>query len=447
VLTSPGVSTPASQNPYPEKGGFQFTRELELLISAALVFSLLRLPELLDEWWDANFVHVDGYAFTTIWIIYYVGKLVSYAFVAAMTGHFILRGLWVGVLGLQSAFPGGADHERLHHGPFLRRFYAKRLASLDELDERVDRIAASIFGFVFMFILLFAVAALTAGIAFVIALGMARLTGSDRVVGPTFAVLFLLPAAGSLFLNFVDRRSRTGNLSPRMEAFAEKLMRFLHYATLNFLYAPLFLTFTTRLSKKLVTTVQMVFMYSLIAIFIVNMLAARGVLGFDSYNYFPTRTGKFDVRSAHYEDRRRPGAVPVIPTIQSDVIEGPYVRLFIPYDGREDSARIRQICPDVAPVRDEGVYLDLPKTTPEPRSRELLACFAKLYTIQLDDKPMTDLRFSFYTNPETRVPGRLAMIPTAGLAAGQHTLAIRHTPLPGGQKDRRRDEFFIHFWR
>ena len=97
-----------SELPY-EKSERQLTRELELLISAALVFALLQLPGVLDRWWDGIGAHVTGTPFGVAFAAYYAGKLASYGLIVAILTHFLLRGFWVALMGLRSAYPGGID--------------------------------------------------------------------------------------------------------------------------------------------------------------------------------------------------------------------------------------------------------------------------------------------------------------------------------------------------
>ncbi|MEA2463583.1 MAG: hypothetical protein QOJ98_1330, partial [Acidobacteriota bacterium] len=119
-----------------EKSLFQLTRELELLISAGLVFALLQLPDLLNDWWMRTSVHVGGSAFGTVFMLYYVGKLIAYGLSVAIAAHFLLRGLWVAIMGLRSVFPDGVNRDKLDQGEVYRKFYEERLLSLQEIEDR-----------------------------------------------------------------------------------------------------------------------------------------------------------------------------------------------------------------------------------------------------------------------------------------------------------------------
>jgi hypothetical protein len=440
-------TTPARTTDSIEKSLFQLSRELELLISAGLVFALLQLPAVLDGWWARNYIHVDGPPFVTVFIIYYVGKLIAYGLIVAIASHFLLRGFWVAIMGLRSVFPEGVDRAKLDQGTIFTTFYAERLMTLDELESRVDRFAASIFGFVFLFLLTFLILVVWATLGWVIAVIASRITGSDAVFVPVLLGIFLIFMGVQSFVASVDRTTKKRPVSPRTERVALRVMKWVYYGTFNFLYAPVFFTFATHTSRRKMNALLIAFMYTMILFFMLSIFASRGILGFDSYVFYPAQARPHKLRAVHYDNLRDADAPTTDPTIQSDVVHGPYLRLFIPYDAREDNDRLRALCPGLAPLRREGMFLSARGKLPDARVAELAGCFDKLYQIALDGKPVQRPGFVFYRHPSGNIPGRLAMLPVNALAPGKHMLTVRHTPLPGGKKDERADEFYIPFWR
>jgi len=431
-----------------EKSLFQLTRELELLISAGLVFALLQLPDVLDVWWGRNVLHVGGSAFFTVFILYYVGKLVAYGLIVAIGAHFLLRGFWVAIMGLRSVFPA-VNREKLDQGEVFRKFYDERLMTLDELERRVDRIAASIFAFVFLFLLMFVMLAVWAGAAWAIAFAVTRITGNDKLTGPVMIVAFLVYLGLQSFAATVDRMSKKRPVSAGMERAALRVMRWFHYISFNFLYAPVFFTFASHSSRRKMTALLVGFMYAMIGFFIFSIFYSRGVIGFDSYIYYPSQAREQQLRPQNYDNLRDADAPAVEPSIQADVVEGPYIRLFVPYDAREDNERMRELCPDVPPLRTEGFFYRSKTKLPPARLAQISACFDKLYQIALDGRPLEKPGFVFYRHPSGHVAGRLALLPATSLTPGQHLLTVRHTTLPGKTKeqDKDADEFFIPFWR
>ncbi|HYO76384.1 MAG TPA: hypothetical protein VE010_07975 [Thermoanaerobaculia bacterium] len=436
-------SEPASA----EKSLFQLTRELELLISAGLVLALLQLPTLLDTWWARTSVHMGGAAFGTVFTMYYVGKLVSYGLIVAIASHFLMRGFWVAIMGLRSVFPDGVRRDKLDQGEIASKFYESRLMTLDQIEERVDRVSASVFAFVFLFLMMFAVlttwAAVGAGIAWLVT----KIAGTDRYVMAIMIGTFVLYLVPQSFAASIDKMTKKRKVSPGVERAALKSMGFMHYATFNFLYAPVFFTFASHTSRRKMSALLVSFMYAMIGVFILSMFSARGLLRYDSYVYYPDQAREHQLRPAHYDNLRDPERPADIPSIQSDTIEGDYLRLFVPYDAREDNKRIRAICPEVAPLRSEGFFFASRDKLPAARIAELSGCFDKLYQIALDGNPLQNPGFVFYRHPAASVAGRLALIPASTLTPGRHLLTVRHAPLPGVKKDDEADEYFIPFWR
>jgi hypothetical protein len=432
---------------HPEaKSLFQLTRELELLISVALVFALLQLPTVLDNWWNRTSIHVGGQAFGSVFTMYYVGKLISYGLIVAIVSHVLLRGFWVAVMSLRSVF-AGVRREKLDQGVVMEKFYEERLMTLDELEVRVDRLAASVFGFVFLFLLIFAIVAAWAVVAWGVAFIATLITGDDAVVMPVIVGMFVIYIGMQTFVAWVDKVSKKRPVSPAMEKAALRVMGWMYYLTFNSIYAPVYFTFASHSSRRRMNVLLVSFLYAMVAVFLFSVLYARGIFGYDSYIYYPMRAATGQLRPIHYDNLRGAGVAASEPSIQSDVVEGAYLRLFIPYDAREDNARMRVLCPDVAPLHAEGFFVSPRAKLPAPRVAQLAACFDRVYHIALDGRPLQKPGFVFYRHPSGGVAGRLALVPIGSLAAGQHVLTVRHAPLPNVKKDEDADEFFIPFWR
>jgi len=441
------VTAPTADRESVEKSLFQLTRELELLISAGLVLALLQLPGVLDEWWMRTMVHVGGSAFGTVFTLYYVGKLVAYGLIAAIASHFLLRGFWVAIMALRTVFPDGIDRERLDQGEVLRKFYDERLVSLDSIEDVVDRISASIFAFVFLFLFIFLMLAVWAVVAWTVAFLALKITGNEAVVMPVIVGFFILYMLPQWFVTWADKKSKTAPISERTEKLALKLMRWMYYPTLQFVYSPVFFTFASHSSRRKVNALLVTFLYTMVAVFAFSVFSARGVIAYDSYIYYPSQSREHQLLPVNYDNLRDPDTPASEPSIQSDVIEGPYLRLFIPYDAREDNDRIRALCPGVPPLRQEGFFFASKKKLPPARIAQLSSCLDKVYDVHLDGKRLENPGFVFYRHPAARVAGRLAMIPVGTLQPGRHLLTVRHAQLPGVKVDEEADEYFIPFWK
>lgn len=427
---------------------FAITRELEILISAALVFSLLQLPEVLDQWWARTEIHLGGSSFIMAFVLYYVGKLFSYGLIAAFAAHFLLRGLWVALWGLQSALPGGIDYAKLDAGPISTSVYRERLMTPNEMESRIDKIASSIFSFVFMFMILLLMISILSGICWAIASGLAAIIPGAEV-GPLFIGIGLLISLANLAVVYVDKwtRKKQRQLSRKTQKFMRGFILVFHYLALNFLYAPIFLTFATRVSRRTISIIQTSFMYVMIGIFVVTVFADAGLIRFDDYLYYPNRAPSRTVDARHYASLRPADDPITVPTIQSEVVEGPYLRLFVPYDAFEDNERMDVLCRGLEPLRTDSLTFESPrKDLPPERVEALMSCLSSIHEVTLDGE-VIEPDWTLHTEPGANVPGRLAMIDTRAMAPGKHLIVVRHVPLPEGVEDEKADEHFIPFWK
>ena len=79
-----------------------------------------------------------------------------------------------------------------------------------------------------------------------------------------------------------ERENRRGNpidpicqLRQRLEAFATRLLSFAYYISFTFWSAPIFFIFSSRISRKVISTTQLAFAYAMIAIFGQHSLPRR----------------------------------------------------------------------------------------------------------------------------------------------------------------------------
>jgi hypothetical protein len=87
------------------------------------------------------------------------------------------------------------------------------------------------------------------------------------------------------------------------------------------------------------------------------------------------------VTASHYESLWGDEAAPVsLPSIQSDVITGPYVRLFVPYRPVRHDAALRRACPGLRPPPEQADDASAPAA-----DEAVLACAARLHASRSTD--------------------------------------------------------------
>lgn len=404
------------------------TWELELLISAALVFSLFQLPGRLTGFWSAVQPTLSPDIMLLPFMVFYMAMLSTYALTIAFTAHFVLRSFWVGVCGLRAAFPRGIDWQRYDGSQWAKRIGRRHTMTLDDLESLTDRTASGIFAALFAVLLMLltvfgytAVVLLTATL-----LAQWVFPGLNMLVIFYSAIaLFLLPA---MYLGWMERSLKKHPEReaawPRRVAMAERIQRIASSSSVGKLYQPILMTFATNLSSKATTRASMVSIVVLVGIFLSTLLLSTGILGFDSYSYFPSRSGERSVRPNHYDDQLPTEVRERLPLIQSKVIEAPYLELFVPYHVSRDRRSLERVCPQLEPPRSEGFFVRRAGSGDEAAHREALRCLDRIYEVSLDGSILRSGDWVFYRHPERDLEGVLRMIDVRGLRPGRHTLVL-----------------------
>jgi hypothetical protein len=164
---------------------------------------------------------------------------------------------------------------------------------------------------------------------------------------------------------------------------------------------------------------------------------ARGA----SFRYFDDASDTRGVRASRYDSLRGPDDDVTGPSIQSDVVRDPYLRLFVPYRASRHDEAFARTCPGLRSPAD--VEPDSPAAAAVADA--ILACAARVHRPALDGRPITASSFRFHVNPATNRRGFLMLVPLDGAAAGEHRLTVWPVPAPGRAPPKA--PVTIPFWR
>lgn len=157
-------------------------------------------------------------------------------------------------------------------------------------------------------------------------------------------------------------------------------------------------------------------------------LVEKDALSVNSYDYFAA-SAAHGVDYRHYESEREADAIyPRTPSIQSEVIRDPYVKLFIPYIPARHNALIAARCPAAKPLQSRGVQLGVDTPVPDSLAEPVLRCLAAIHRVTLNGAALPDLDFAFYEHPGSGVKGIVAYIPTSTLPRGKNVLTVQAAP-------------------
>jgi hypothetical protein len=403
------------------------TWELELLISGAVLFALFQLPPLLNGFFARVEPHATSTMLSVLLFVQIYVRAIVYALTASFVVHLVARAYWVGLVGLHSVFPKGVKWENFRSGPIGLEVYRQRLVSLPAIISRTDNFCSVIFSFAFLLVLLFAFTVCITSVYSLVAYGVARAFFGGRNTDTIFLVLAGLTAIVPALTTLVDRRFGQ-RLSPRGQRIVKQLVIFSYRGTAQGVISPIFVPLLTNVGRKKIMAIFYFSLFGILLFVIAERFARMDQLSFNSYDYFGP-SSRFGVDYRLYESQREAGDIYArTPSIQSDIITGSYVKLFIPYYARRYNAAIAKSCPAVHPLQSRGLQIGTDAPVPDSAAIPVLECLGRLHAVTVDGAPRPDLQYRFYEHPGTGIKGVITYIPADSLTRGQHVITVRQVP-------------------
>ena len=415
------------------------TWEVELLISGVAVFAMLQLPGWLDNQLFALVPRLDSDLAGIVTPLYVYLKSAALILAVTFALHLMLRAHWIALVGMHSVYLDGVLWAKLRMGPVRREFEQRRHGSAAESIERADNRATVVFAIGVM--LASRLIQLSALVALLFALITAILTLAGAQVNLTlaFGICFLAIILLMLLARRIDQQ-----FGQRLQP--EGLPRRLLAGTFNVLShtgvgrrSEVMALLASHGSERRINVLATVTILAVLlgVAFGLNTLEEPEHSG--SYALFPQSIDASRMlRSAHYDDQRDPLHDRPTPFVQSAVIDGPYLRLTVPYQPKLDAPAQRAACGRALALA-EGVA----------RSDALLACLTRLHALMLDGQALATVHYDVGSDPRTDRPALLAMIDIRGLASGRHLLRVARASTadavqPGAMAGK--DDMIV-FWR
>lgn len=425
--TDPSIPTsPAADARVPR--GTTPTWEIEMLLSGAVVFALLQVPGSLDAAFDRLFLRLDGTLGVAALLVYSYAKAIVYALILTFITHLAARAYWIALVGVDSVFPDGPKWHRSKLGAIARETLERRVVPPRDLIGRADDRCSLIFasGILLVLFALFSLlaTAVLGGIAFAIS-ELAFDGAHFAIIILVLASLFSIPSAVAMFVDRLrgDRLDRAG-LPARMIAWANAAgfrVPVLRHAL------PLLYTLSSNRPTQRVYVLLVVAMLGILYFVMGEVLVRREVVKFDMYAFLPDQPTSYALDPDHYEDRREPASAAMLPYIQSEIVSGPYVRLFVPYLAERHEPGIRRSCPGIEPLSAKHFRMRGRERLDDARSLQTLDCFQRMLAIELDGE-RTDLALHFGSDARSGQRGVIAMIPASRLEPGRHVVALTRPP-------------------
>jgi len=362
--------------------------QLELIISGFAIYGLFNALEPLKVEYLIS-IKNDQAIYKNI-----VQALTSgtYILMGSLLIHVILRGLWIGALGLRYV-SGEIDYDGLRYTQKFTSFLKERVGSFDQYISRLENICSTVFALaflmVFYFLSYFLVLAVFGIVSFIVQKsGWFAEDTAFTITGVLGVVYFILVLF--LFFDFIT----LGGL--KRDKWTSKyffpIYRFFGFITFAFLYRPLVYNFLDQKKARWISTFILP-VYMLGAIF----LSFFGMVN-SNYQIFGQGSSAVFTSKNNYEDQlvKKTDLVQFV-SLPSKVIDRPYMRVFVGFNDFLEEAVLERDS-SLVPERDRrgysfrlGKFLSAPGINAnyadahiaekQPRYLEL---FGELYQLKID---------------------------------------------------------------
>ncbi|MCW5516497.1 hypothetical protein [Muriicola sp. Z0-33] len=411
--------------------------QLELIISGFAIYGLFMVIEPIEA---ASFEAENDQNWYRILITQ--GLLVSwYILTINLIIHVILRGLWIGAIGLRYV-SGDIEYEKLKYSPKFNKHLQKRVGSFDNYVATLEKYCSIIFAVTFLLVFYLLGLLLIAFIFAVIGNWMENDAIPDWARNWVAIPLMIFLGIGT-FLTFIDFITQ-GWLKRKKwtTVFYYPVYWIFKYLTLSFLYRPMVYNFLdTKFGKRL----------SFIIVPLYILLTILAGTGFSTSNYLDSdlNSNSYIASKQNYTSLLE-GSKDFVDraSIPSKVIEEPYLNVFIEY-GSSIEDDVFFFNEDLKPEEDlRGVYSTFSSGTVDwSKKREglksYLGTLEEMYILSIDSTAFKPT-FVLTQNPQQQI-GFETFLDLAEVQKGKHVLKV-------ARKDHRRDSVYtrtiinIPFW-
>ncbi len=426
---------------------------LELLISGFSIFLLFQGKEMIDTLLNQLNVHYGSESLRFIMIILLlIIFLGCNILIFNLILHIILRGFWIGAIGLSSV-QNNRDFSSLHYTEKFTNRLHQKVSSLEKLIIRLDNFCSTIFAFTFLIVLM-----LISFFAIIIVLVL--LIGTIEKIGTSFfpdssttidtinVIIFLLFFFSGL-LYFLDTLTLGGLKKIKwLQWTYYPIYRFFNFISLSSIYNSLYYHLLTRFPKR----------YLILAMFFyVGLFFIGPFFTYNLYRFYPDNETNSELFTNTYDDERSPDEQIRYASISSLIIKDQFLPVFIRYNNKHNEVLLKN-CQDYEPskksnlisgiqISKNGFQITDP-SVPEENPEKLLNCLQQHYKIYLNDSLFNQTDFYFFKqNGEIEEKGLRTILDIKHLPRGKNLLKITHMALDTAEMSIEEPYAIIPFWK
>ena len=265
--------------------------------------------------------------------------------------HIILRGFWIGAIGLRSV-QDKPQFEKLGYSQFFAEKLKKNVIDLDDLLKQLDVICSAIFSFTFLIIFmlgsLFLYLSAVVLIGFLLNLPAEWWPGiSEGMESVTNFILLVMLLLGLLY--FLDTLTLGWfKRNKWISRIYYPIYKVIGWVILANIYRSIYYYLITRFPKMVIRAILTCYLLGVIII---------PAMEYDDYVFFPDNYSDHQLLSSHYDDQRLPKAYITTASIPSAHLQDDFLPVFIAYNIRHNEI-IKARCPEFEPAKKGALNLE-----------------------------------------------------------------------------------------
>ncbi|GAB4398305.1 MAG: hypothetical protein OHK0053_16650 [Microscillaceae bacterium] len=372
--------------------------EPELFVSGGAIFFLLQVTDYLSR---QGFILLQktGYYEPVLIANFVIAALNALIFGFAI--HLISRALWVAAITLSYVFPEGIlTDETRFPPPFKQKI--EKVQNTHDWVIRMETVSSLLFTLAFFFAMIILGVLITL-LVLVPHQGLKEALGESYFYG---LQIFAQIGLGLGVVYMIDFFSLGWVKKQRLLArLYYPIYVFFSVLTLAPLYRTTYYTLVSNIRAWRLILIVVGYV-SVAALFTIWSRAGSLDVLFDPSKYIRLASTPNRVESRYYENLRPTDEMVVHLSIQSDIVNENYLRLFIVHQ-RAVEKLMRRNC-----SADNGA------------GQAMMDCYADFYKVFIDDAWQKHLRWQQYIHPQTSEEGLLAYVPIKDLSTNEHILRV-----------------------
>lgn len=428
--------------------------QLELLVSAFTIFLLLGAKESYAE-----FLRGLGYTYSfdgsILSFVYFFLSLLDSALLVLtifLVIHLLLRGFWIGTIGLRSVQPRIA-YDKLKYSKYFEDRLKTKIIELDRLIAVLDELCSVIFSVSFLIIFMlisFGLYILFIGALSFLSKGILGISSGvfQTILFALFAIIQLSIFFGGI-IYLIDYFSL--GFFKKQRWFARiyyPIYRFFGVITMSFVSRSIYYNLISKYRKSRIRMV-----YLIVAV----LLFSGWFVNYDQYQFYPGSESVLEMQANFYDDFRDAEDYIEKVSIDTRFVKGDFLSLFIRYRPN-DNEKIRSNCPEFEPMKSDGFnsslriisgngnFLIQQQNYDEEDKEALISCLSSFYQISINDSLYENQKFYFAEHPAKGQKGLSAVIATSTFREGENILKVQKKYLSDSAEQVIVDYASLPFW-